>query len=286
MSFEKVSLTAKLTAYMRRYSDIPFAQDVARFVRAEEAFDELLRAHQLSADDLSWYAPIFEIRYKSIAAVLRASGARQVLELASGWSLRGLAMTEDPGLIYVESDLEALTTEKRGLVEEVRRQHGLGGRENFHLAVANALELPQLTAATTCFEVTRPIAVVSEGLLQYLSRPELETVTQNVRALLTRFGGLWITPDFSLKDDSGPISERQRRFRAIIAGATDRQLHDSAFDDEAALRAFLARFDLVAERLSQVEQVPDIVSLQALGLAPELLARLKPRLKLWLLRPT
>ena len=184
MTFEKISLTAKLTAYMRQFSDIPFAKDIAQAVHAQAAFDDLLRTHHLSADDLLWYAPIFEVRYKSIAQRLRASGIEQVLELASGLSLRGLAMTEaNPALSYVETDLEALTVEKRALLAELRHRHGLTERPehpSLRLGVANALELPQLLDAVAGLRRDRPLAIVSEGLLQYLSPQELEGVAENV----------------------------------------------------------------------------------------------------------
>ena len=71
LNFEKVSLTARLTAYMRQYSDIPYAKDVANFLRADEAFEKLLRDHELSPKDLLWYAPILEVRYKNVAETIR-----------------------------------------------------------------------------------------------------------------------------------------------------------------------------------------------------------------------
>jgi len=287
VSFEKISLTAKLTAYMRQFSDIPFAKEVAQAVRAEAAFDELLRTHQLVRDDLLWYAPIFEVRYKSIAQRLRASGIAQVLELASGLSLRGLAMTEaDPALTYVETDLEALTAEKRALVDDLRRRQGLPAPPGLRLAAANALELPALEAAVAGLRRDQPLAIVSEGLLQYLSPQELDAVAQNVRALLEAFGGgLWLTPDFSLKDQVAPVTERQRKFRAVVAAATDRQMYDSAFENDAALRAFLARFGFEATQIFQLDEVPALVSPDVLGLPTDTLLRLRPRLKLWLVSP-
>ncbi len=55
--YAKISLTAKLTAYMRQFTGVPFADDVAELVHAREAFDHLLRDEHLTADDLTWYAP-------------------------------------------------------------------------------------------------------------------------------------------------------------------------------------------------------------------------------------
>ena len=39
ITYAKISVTAKLAAYMRRFSDIPFAEDVAEVLQAREAFD-------------------------------------------------------------------------------------------------------------------------------------------------------------------------------------------------------------------------------------------------------
>jgi len=288
MGFEKISLTAKLTAYMRQFSDVPFAKDVAQAVAARQAFDELLRAHQLAADDLVAYAPIFEARYKSIAGRLRATGTDQVLELASGLSLRGLAMTEaDPALTYVETDLEALTAEKRALVTRLRHEHHLPDRGRYLLSAANALDLGELWDATAALRRDRPLAIVSEGLLQYLSPAELEVVAGNIRALLAAFarGGLWITSDFSFADEVAPLSERQRRFAETAYRSADRQMYDSAFADQAALDAFLARFGFGAQQLLQLDEVPRLTSPAALGLPAQVVERLRPRLRLWLVRP-
>jgi hypothetical protein len=85
-----ISVTAKLAAYYRQFSDIPFAREVAKRIGAEAAFDQILREHGLEREKLNFYAPMFEARYKSITQLILQSGASQVLELASGYSLRGL----------------------------------------------------------------------------------------------------------------------------------------------------------------------------------------------------
>jgi len=284
MSFEKISLTAKLTAYMRQFSDVPFAKEVAEAVGARAAFDELLRAHQLDPDDLLSYAPIFEARYQSIAARLRASRSDQILELASGLSLRGLAMTEaQPGLTYVETDLEALTAEKRALAARLRQQHQLPERPGYLLRAANALAPGELWAAVATLDRARPLAIVSEGLLQYLAPAELEVVAANVRALLAAFapGSFWLTSDFSFKDQVAPLSERQRRFRAVVSDATDRRMYDSAFADRAAFTAFLSRFGFSAQEVRQLDEIGTLTSPGALGLPASTVDGLRARLRLW-----
>lgn len=286
VNFDKVSLTAKLTAYMRQYSDIPFAKDVAQQLHAREAFEKLLQDSQMHPEDLLWYAPIFEVRYKSVAETIRNSGARQVLELASGLSLRGLAMTQDPNITYVETDLEELTHEKAALVSILRRQYNLAPEANLHMVAANALDPQQLRAAIKTFRHDRPIAVVNEGLFQYLSAGEMETVARNVRDLLAEFGGVWITPDFALKENVTNVSEQQQQFRRVVNAATERPLYNHAFESNEQLLAFFDHLGLHAQVLNQLDVAPNVVCMDTLKLPARILDRIKPRLNLWVLSPT
>ena len=283
--FEQISLTARLAAHMRRFSGLSFAEEVAERLRARETFDALLRDHGMSPDELLWYAPVFELRYRSVTAAMRALGATQVLEQASGVSLRGLEMTRDPAITSVETDLPGLTEEKAALIADLRREHELPDHGNLHVVAANALDAGELAAAADCLRPGAPTAIVTEGLLLYLSREEMETVARNVRDLLGRFPGAWITPDFPIRADVGNVSERQRRFRDIIAGATERRMYDNAFADTDELARFLADLGLTAETAMQADLSPDLVSPAALGLSDSLVATLKSRLRLWIVTP-
>lgn len=280
--FERISLTARLAAYMRQFSGLPFAAEVAARLQARETFDVLVRDHDLSPDDLLGYAPVFEMRYRGVTAAIRALGATQVLELASGVSLRGLEMTRDPAVTYVETDLPALTGEKAALVAELRAGHHLPDHGNLHLVPANALDQAALATAAERLRPGARTAIVTEGLLQYLSREEMETVARNVRGLLARFPGAWITADFAIRADVGDVSERQRRFREIVAGATQRRMYDDAFMDADELARFLDRLGLAAETVLAADLSPELVSPGVLGLSSALVDRLRAKLKLWI----
>src|ERR1041385_2394452 len=125
ISFEKVGVTAQLAAYMRQFSDIPFAGDVAELLHSREVFEALLQGHEMRLDDLLWYAPIFEVRYKSVTAAIPRSGCRQVLELASGLAMRGLAMSQDADVNYIESDLTSISAEKAHLIAILHARYSL-----------------------------------------------------------------------------------------------------------------------------------------------------------------
>ncbi|HEX4140092.1 MAG TPA: class I SAM-dependent methyltransferase [Candidatus Methylacidiphilales bacterium] len=281
--FAKISVTAKLAAYMRQFSDIPYAADIADLTRARATFDQLLRDHTLSPDDLTWYAPIFEARHKSIGAMIARTRAGQVLELAAGLSPRGLQITADPRYYYVETDLDDILAEKRLLLSAIQRRHRLQPRNNHRLAAANAIDPAQLLAAAKNFKSSQRLLITHEGLLQYLSSSETEQVTHNIHHLLGKFGGAWITPDFSLKSDSDNASDAQKLFRRIIAEATDRTLYNNAFDSIEHLREYFRGLGFQVEVFNQLYLAPDLASPARLHLAPEVLDHLRPKLRLWML---
>ena len=134
-------MTAKVSAYYRKFSDIAFAAEVATPIGVDEAFAEIAREHALEADKLTFYAPMFEARYKSITQLIGECGASQVLELASGYSLRGLDLTQSGSLHYVETDLREVVATKLDLLEGVRRRHDIAPRPLHAVTAADVLDL-------------------------------------------------------------------------------------------------------------------------------------------------
>ncbi len=283
IDYEKISLTAQLAAYMRQFSDIPFASDVAELLHSRQVFEALLRGQQMTPDDLLWYAPIFEVRYKSVTEAIRRSGSGQVLELASGLTLRGLSFTQDPRYTYLESDLTGITVEKQAIIARLRQKYGLSDHANLYFPALNALDRGQLQEAVKRLGRDQPLVVVSEGLFPYLSRDEMRTVASNIRELLAEFQGSWITTDFSIKEEVNQVSEQQRKFRRIVSAATEHQMYNNTFDSVARLMAFLSEMGLSATVHNAVDEAGEIVSLRTLHLPAALLDPLKSSLRLWVL---
>jgi O-methyltransferase involved in polyketide biosynthesis len=92
--FESVIPTAILTAYPKILTDIPYAKEV---------FAELNRDSipvSLIVDKL---APELEARHKLINKLLKESKIDQVLELAAGYTTRGVELAQnDSRISYVE----------------------------------------------------------------------------------------------------------------------------------------------------------------------------------------
>jgi O-methyltransferase involved in polyketide biosynthesis len=274
---EKISITAKLSAYYRTFSDIAFASEVAALVGAEDAYAKLARDHGLDRDQLTSYAPMFEARYKSVTELIRASGASQVLELACGYSMRGLDLTRSGALHYVETDLPGVIATKQELVDEIRRGHHIAPSPRHHVTVADALEVEQLRIAARGLDPREPLLVLCEGLMGYLTRAETERVTTNVRALLGEHrGGSWIVPDFTFVSELRNLPPERLRLRSAVTGITQRQLDASAFEDHADLVSFFGAIGFDTRVASQIDETPSFASLAALGLPASLLDRLRP----------
>jgi O-methyltransferase involved in polyketide biosynthesis len=126
----------------------------------------------LEPDKLTFYAPMFEARYKSITQLIRECEASQVLELASGYSLRGLDLTQHGSLHYVGTDLRDVVATKLELLTDVRRRHDIAPNSFHVIAVADVLDLDQLRAAAAGFKRDQPLMVLCEGLVGYLTREE------------------------------------------------------------------------------------------------------------------
>lgn len=278
-----ISVTAKVAAYYRQFSDIPFAHEVASRIGADAAFDQILREHGLERDALTFYAPMFEARYKSLTQILQ-SGMPQVLELASGFSLRALDLTRGGGIHYVETDLPDVVTEKLRLLDDVRHHHGILPSPQHVVTTADALDRDQLRAAAAVLDTHQPLTVLCEGLIMYLSRQDTERLATNIHRLLREFaGGCWITPDFTFRVEARDLPSARVRLREAITGVTQRQIDASAFEDSHDFAAFLGRVGFNAQVRSQIDETPSFSSIQALGLSPASIERWRAVSRVWIM---
>ncbi len=282
----KISITAKLSAYYRQFSDIAFASEVAALIGAEDAYAQLARDHGLDRDQLAPYAPMFEARYKSVGELIRKSGASQVLEVACGYSMRGLDLTRSGALRYVETDLPGVIATKQELLDEIRRRHHIAPSARHHVTAADALDLEQLRGAARALDPRQPLVVLCEGLMGYLTRVETTRVATNIRALLgDHGGGSWIVPDFTFVAELRNLPPERLRLRAAVTGITERQLDASAFEDHDDLVAFFRDIGFATRVASQIDETPSFASLASLGLPASLLDRLRPVLRIWVMTP-
>jgi len=124
------------------------------------------------------------LRHQWIEARLREIAPETVVEIGAGLSPRGLAWAEaDPTLTYIELDLPALVAEKR------RRLRGRTPPSNYRLASVDLLAPGFVDDVMSLLGGNGRVAVVTEGVCDYLDFPEKRIAWANIRALLAAAGG-------------------------------------------------------------------------------------------------
>ncbi len=258
-SFDKISPTARLVTYARQFSDIPYTVEIAQQVDAEALFVQFAARSQLTA-----MAALIEGRYKAIDALIAHHSHRQILELASGLLPRGMIMTQNPEITFVESDLPAMIVEKQQVVTQL-----VGDRANLHFRAIDATQpFPELP-----FQLDQPITVVCEGFLSYLDLNEKAQVFTQVRKLLDRSGGVWITTDPSAQRRLRLLKQAPelQNFLNTLAQITDRNQGDTAFKDFEHLKQFALQqgFQHI-ESHSMIAVMPQLKCFEQLEIDPEI----------------
>ncbi|ATB28278.1 class I SAM-dependent methyltransferase [Melittangium boletus] len=284
--YDTISPTARLVAEMRRYSDIPFAEEIAERIGAAEVVRGMLEGEAPAAELLCWMAPTLEARYKCVVEGIRTSGVKQVIELASGFSFRGDAMNQTASLRYLETDLAEMHETRLHLRDELRRDGVLAVQPHVVFAPLNAVE-PDGALVARHLLPDEPVAVVHEGLLQYFSMDEKQRVALQVADILRRHGGVWLTPDFevisgaALKHWTHP---HFMRIHSAIARSTHRSLRGAAFTSVEEVERFLSGLGFQATPRPQIDGTFPLSSVGRVGTTPEQVELLRRDRLLWEIR--
>jgi O-methyltransferase involved in polyketide biosynthesis len=281
LNHEQISPTAKLIAYWRQFADIPYSKDIASVFNVNDIYRDMFAEEIGDQNTEAVAVPYVEIRYKSIQNLILERKIDQVLEFASGISLRGLAMTQDSKMTYVETDLPGITAEKIKLVKEIMNNHGLKNRPNLFFRTVNILKQEEVEEALSHFDKSKPIAIVHEGLFQYLTKEERILAAGHIRSVLSRFGGVWVTPDFSTKTDVNAYGEdNHKRFIKAIAKVSGRNLHEYSFESKDEVERFFTELGFHVKMHKQLDFIKELSSLKEQVMTPEAEATLND-LRLW-----
>ncbi|MGH8491724.1 MAG: class I SAM-dependent methyltransferase [Moraxellaceae bacterium] len=135
----------------------------------------------------------------------------QILEIACGLSPRGHRFSrQHPGLVYVEADLPGMVARKRSVLAPLNSLSA-----THRLTVCNILEdghdsLEAVIARE--FDSSKPLVIITEGLVNYFDLPTISGVWQRMAAVLKSFPqGLYLT-------DVYPEVE-EHRFAGLIRAA-------------------------------------------------------------------
>ncbi|KYC35053.1 hypothetical protein WA1_09975 [Scytonema hofmannii PCC 7110] len=268
--FDKISLTAFMVSLAREFTDIPYAGELAKLVEAQRFIELYLPQNQ---DKSVLLTARVEARYKAINQVMAQYQITQILELASGLLPRGMNLSCDPNITFIETDLPAMIRCKQQLVQQL-----IGERPNLHFVEIDATSSPShFLKSTVHLKAEQPVMLLCEGLLTHLTLSEKQQVCTNVREMLHAYGGVWITPDFidtpsfsrSLQNDPD-----LQKLIQIGTNFTGRSLVDNNFATPDQARQFAYEQGFRVVEYSMLNVINELSSLKILGVDAEVVKKM------------
>lgn len=264
---EKISPTSLIMAYARQFTDIPYSKELSKLTNAQAFVNQLDAAVEKSQnkklDRPIEAAVLYEARYKAVNKLMAEFSTTQIIEFASGLLPRGMTFSEDSDSVFIESDLSAMIAQKQQLVKQL-----IGNRSNLHFENIDATSQPnQFPLNADYFNSQKPITVVCEGLLMYLTLEEKQRVFNNVRELLQVYGGVWITPDLITKEDLNKrwqISPSWEQFELTVNQISQTSHKDIYFDNFEHIQQFVSLQGFTFKKYSMLDVFEQLTCLQPL----------------------
>jgi O-methyltransferase involved in polyketide biosynthesis len=173
-----------------------------------------------------------------LEAAIEAGNVGQVIEIAAGMSPRGLTFSaRHPDLTYVEGDLPVMAARKRAALAKAGGGHRVADFDA--LADDGPTSLTSLAAG---LDRERGLAVISEGLINYFPRPQVDGLWARIATTLRDFrGGIYLSDLFLQSGNAGGV---QRAFGALLGAFVRGRVHFPYADaDQAEAALAAAGFD-------------------------------------------
>ena len=219
--------------------------------------------------------PVFssyvESRFHCVNRLLSSRPDRTIIDLPCGYTARGIKMSH-MGRNYYGFDLPAVIDIIAPAVAKIS-----DGDEAIHYAAVDATNYETMEAPLS--GTAASLLITTEGLLMYLTQPELEEVFSNVRRLLQKHGGSWVLVDRTYYLNEQRIADvilhgdmqAMGMFKAVSAkGAgtmADIKTYNNVFfqGNDTEVRAFIQKMGFELREICMADYLPDrLVSLASL----------------------
>lgn len=241
--YEEISPTAIVTSWPRTFTDIPYEKAIYNWI--ENNCNEEVTLNKM-------LAPEIEARYKLTNKLLDKYNIKQVLELAAGYSSRGLIYSKK-GYNYVELDLHNVSKNKKEILNSIEKNIP----KNLNLVSGNVLRKNDFERLENYFKTNKQIAVINEGLLRYLTFDEKKIVAQNIYDLLVKYGGIWITCDVTPKKFMDSQDKALPDFNKKLTTITSRNNLNNRFEDVNHIKEFFGNIGFELVEIHKFNEVKD-----------------------------
>lgn len=197
-------------------------------------------------------APEIEARYKLINKLLDKYNIKQVVELASGYSSRGLIYAKK-GCNYIELDLENVSKNKKEILNCIDKDIP----KNLNIINGNALRKDDFKKIESYLKSNERITIINEGLLRYLTFDEKKIVAQNVYNLLSKYDGIWITCDVTHKKFIDSQDKVLLNFNNHLSTVTSRNNLNNRFEDINHVKSFFGNIGFELIEIHKFSEIKD-----------------------------
>jgi hypothetical protein len=248
--FASISPSAWLLLRMKAETTIPFASEAVKWLPQSENI--LLQSVERNL--MYWGRVLhFEERYQSISMMLDQIKPYNILELSSGFSFRGLDMTNNnKKLHYIDTDLPGIVAVKRTIVDKLLSLENSPG--NYELKPLNVLDKQLFKKISEGFN-NGEVTIVNEGLLMYLTREEKQTLCEHVREAIGKRGS-WITADIYYRYQTVETKQPGDSFDEFLE---NHRVWENMFIDEADAKKFFESMGFIIDQIHQ----PDFETLSS-----------------------
>lgn len=145
-------------------------------------------------------------------------------------------------------------------------------RPNLYFEAGDVLDREDMITAVSHFHIGDGpiIIIINEGLLRYLTHDQKKIMAGNIKYLLERLGGCWITPDINSPyfNQSDPISGLER-IKAREDYLQSKGVYTQSFESVAVAKSFFEELGFFVEQRFFKEVFPEMVSTSLLNVSQD-----------------
>lgn len=203
--FSSISPSARTLLLMKGLTNIAFAKQAAELIMHSQPF-----VSDYEHKDLTFWLRVahFESRYQSVDHLLADLTVKNILELSSGFSFRGLAAVKEKDVHYIDTDLPGIIEKKKEMITALQ-DGAFPSKGKLEILPLNALDEKAFMQVVSHFDKGE-IVIVNEGLLVYLNREEKLKLCSIIHRVLEQRGGYWITADIYIKQKTAGDSLKMK----------------------------------------------------------------------------
>ena len=253
-NYNTISPSARSLLFMKGYTDIPFARRAAELMLFPEKYEP-----DFERTEMTFWARLvhFENRYRTIDQFLDGLSIKNILEISSGFSFRGLETSKQKGIHYIDTDLPDVIASKNDFIDILKEENT--EREGvLELLPLNALDEKQFRDIVNRFPEGE-IAIVNEGLMMYLDMPEKEKLCQIIHSVLKERGGYWITADIYIRKQNENLGLKFDNTTKEFF--EQHKIEDNKFESFEEAKAFFNRMGFSVDQEASVSR-NDLSSMQ------------------------